>query len=222
MAQPLTQPRRIFAVASGILLVAISLVGPASASNMAFKFNASITGRGTGAFGYNVLSLPDVNPYLGSGGLTALCTALGLTGGNGQLVQFDAQIGQINTFTCGQVETFSLTPGVAVIVFNDVNAGGVVVGADTPGNAYDIFQLGTRPLGQNYFPVEYHTTAVTPEDLCQQCGLSGTATVTYFDAAVGNVFTHTCGQVPVFNLVLGAGVLIQEPAGDVSCTPSHF
>lgn len=221
MSHQTLRSRAWFAAAAGVLLAAIAFAGPASASNMAFKMNKQIFALGSGVQGKNLVSLPDVNPYQGAGGLTALCTALQLSA-NGQLVQFDANLGNINTHNCGQVETFSLNPGTGLMVTDTTAAGGVIVGADTPGNSFDIYILGQTPRGLNLFPVEYHTTAVTPEDVCQQCGLSNTATVTHFDANTGNVFAHTCGQVPVFNLVLGAAVLIQEPTGTVSCTPSHF
>lgn len=221
MAQHSKRPRAFLAVASGILLVAIASMGPASASNMAFKMNKQIYALGSGVLGQNLLSLPDVNPYLGSGGLTALCNALNLSTA-GQIIQIDADTGVVQTFTCGQVETFTLLPGVGVLINDSADTGGVVVGADIPGNSFPIFVLGSSPRGLNFFPVEYHTTAVTPEDVCQQCGLSGTASVTHIDADTGNVFSHTCGQIPVFNLELGASLLIQEPAGTVSCTPPHF
>jgi len=212
---------RAWVVAAGVLMAAVAFSGPASASNMAFKMNKQIFALGTGVQGKNLVSLPDVNPYQGAGGLTALCNALNLST-NGQLIQFDANLGNINTYNCGQVETFSLDPSTGVLITDTTAAGGVIVGADTPGNSFNLYVLGQTPHGLNVFPVEYHTTAVTPEDVCQQCGLSNTATVTHFDAQNGNVLAHTCGQIPVWNLVLGAAVLIQEPAGNVTCTPSHF
>lgn len=213
---------RIVGAAVGVLAIALMAAPGVSASNMAFKFNAQVFPIGSGAQGKNLVSLPDVNPYLGSGGLTALCTALGLQTGVGQLIQFDADLGNINTYTCGQVETFTLASGLGVMIQDTVAAGGVVVGSDIPGNSFDLYQLGASPIGLNLYPVEYHATATDPEMVCNQCGLSGTATVTRFDANAGNVLAHTCGQIPVWTLVLGESVLIQEPAGDVSCTPSHF
>jgi len=221
MSHHTLRKRAWFVAAAGVVLAAIAFSGPASASNMAFKMNKVISALGSGVQGKNLVSLPDVNPYQGAGGLNALCTSLNLSA-NGQLVQFDANLGNINTHNCGQVETFSLDPGAGLMITDTAAAGGVIVGADTPGNSFDIFILGQTPRGLNLFPVEYHTTAVTPEDVCQQCGLSGTATVTRFDAQSGNVFAHTCGQVPVWNLVLGESLLVQEPAGTVSCTPAHF
>lgn len=210
------------AAAAGVLAMIVMAAPGVSASNMAFKFNAQIWALGSGAQGKNLLSLPDVNPYQGSGGLTALCTALGLQNGTGQLIQFDAALGNINTFTCGQVETFTLASGVGVLVQDTVPGGGVLVGSDIPGNSFAISVLGTTPKGLNLFPAEYHATATDPEQICNQCGLSSSATISRFDAQAGNVLAHTCGQVPVWTTVLGEALLIQEPAGSVSCTPSHF
>lgn len=213
--------RNLFKVAVGVLVVSFAVAGTATASNMAFKLNKQIFPLGSGAQGKNMVSLPDVNPYQASGGLTALCTALGLQTGLASLVQWDGA-GTIYTYTCGQVETWTLLPGKGLMITDTAAGGGILVGSDIPGNSFTIEQLGATPIGFNLFPVEYHTTAVTPQDVCDQCGLSGTADIVRYDADLGNYETHTCGQVPVFNLPLGEALLIREPAGQVICTPSHF
>jgi hypothetical protein len=213
--------RTWFVVASAILLVALVSAGTASASNMAWKLNKQIWKLGSGAQGTNIVALPDISPYAGAGGLTALCNALNLST-SGQLIQFEADTGNIRTFTCGQVETFTLLPGVGVLINDTIDTGGVMVGADIPGNSFDISILGPSPFGLNLWNLEYHTTAQNAEDVCQQCGLSNTATVTQFDAQTGNVCVHTCGQIPVCGMPLGEALLIQEDQANRVCTPAHF
>ncbi len=213
--------RNLFKVAVGVLVVLFAAAGTATASNMAFKINKQIFSLGAGVQGKNLLALPDVNPYQGPGGLNGLCTALGLQNNIAQLVQFDA-VGNIYTHTCGSVEVWTLLDGKGLMINDTVAGGGILVGSDIPGNSYTIEQLGLSPIGINLFSLEYHATATDPEQLCTQCGLSGTAEVIRFDADLGNVMTHNCGSTPVWNLVLGEAILIREPAGQVICTPSHF
>lgn len=194
--------------------------GEAQASNMAYKLNKQIFPLGVGK-GRNFVSFPDRGPHSGPGGLTNICTALNLSS-NATIKQFDAVAGTVNTFQCGELETFTFMDGVGAII-EDLNAtSGIIVGSDIPGNSFFFADLGLPPIGYNKFPVEYHTTAVTPEDLCIQCGLSPTATITRYDAQNGFVQTHQCTQLPLWNLVLGEAVLILEDNGPKTCVPPHF
>lgn len=194
----------------------------AEASNMAFKLNKVIHPLGQGTLGKNYTSFPDRGPHQGPGGLTNICSALNLANGFGEITQLDPAAGTVNTFQCGQLETFSFQDGQGAIITDTVGTSGIIVGADTPGNSFNFEDLGSPPTWYNIFPVEYHTTAVTPEDLCNQCGLSATATITRFDALAGLVLTHQCTQLPLWNLELGEAVLILEDNGPKSCTPPHF
>jgi hypothetical protein len=99
---------------------------------------------------------------------------------------------------------------------------GIIVGSDTPNKTITIEKLAIAPTGTNVISVDYHTTAVTPQDYCVDCALSNQATISRFDACSGQVFTHTCGQIPQWNLVLGEAVLILENQSQKVCTPSHF
>lgn len=194
----------------------------AQASNMAFKLNKVIHPIAPGGKGRNYVSFPDRGPHSGVGGFINICTALNLGAGTGTITQLNASAGTVNTFQCGQIETFTFLDGVGVIISDVSAAGGIIVGADTPGNQFSFTDLGSPPIGFNIFPVEYHTTAVTPEDLCDQCGLSSTATITRFDALNGLVLTHQCTQLPLWSLELGEAVLILEDNGPKTCTPPHF
>lgn len=203
-------------------VVALFSWAPAEASNMAFKLNKQIYQLGTGGKGRNYVSFPDRGPHSGPGGLTNICNALNLGAGTGTLTQLDPFAGTVNTYQCGQLETFTFLDGQGVVIQDTAGSSGIIVGADTPGNSFDFADLGSSPIGYNVFPVEYHTTAVTPEDLCNQCGLSATATITRFDAQNGFILTHQCTQIPLWNLVLGEAVLILEDNGPKTCTPQHF
>lgn len=194
----------------------------ALASNMAFKLNKVIHPSAPGNKGRNYTAFPDRGPHSGPGGFTNICAALNLSNGTGEITQLNAAVGTVNTYQCGQLETFTFLDGVGAIVTDVVPTGGIIVGADTPGNSFTFTDLGSPPIGYNIFPVEYHTTAVTPEDLCNQCGLSNTATITRFDALNGLVLTHQCTHLPLWNLELGEAVLILENNGPKVCTPPHF
>jgi len=209
-------------LALSAVLCALSLLGrEAMASNMAYKLNKqifAITGDGKGR---NIVSFPDRGPHSGPGGLTSTCAALNLSS-NGTLTQFNPVSGTVNTFVCGQLETFSFADQSGAIIQDTVSTSGIIVGSDIPGNSFFFADLGSPPKGYTFFPVEYHTTAVTPEDICTQCALSATATITRFDAQNGFVLTHQCTQLPLWNLVLGEAVLILEDNGPKTCVPPHF
>lgn len=212
---------RSLLVFAAALCVAGLMAGEALASNMAFKLNKQIFAVGTGGKGRNFVSFPDRGPHSGPGGLTNICNALNL-GASGTITQFDPVLGTVNTYGCGQLETFTFRDETGAIIQTTSATSGIIVGSDIPGNTFDFADLGSPPKGYNKFPVEYHTTAVTPEDVCTQCALSSAATITRFDAQAGFVLTHQCTQLPLWNLVLGEAVLILEPNGPKTCTPPHF
>jgi hypothetical protein len=212
--------RRASIVTAAVLIAAFAAVTGAEASNMAFKLNLQVFPLLGGARGKNLVSLPDRNPYQGSGGLSRLCTALGLSA-NGQ-VTFWNGTGGVFVYTCGQVETFTLQDDKGVMITDTAAHTGIIVGSQVPGKTYFIKRLGQSPIGTNIFPVAYNTTAVNPQDICSMCGLSNTATLSQFDADIGQILTHTCGSLPVWNLRLGAALLILENTQDVSCVQSHF
>jgi hypothetical protein len=214
--------RALFVLGLATCTLALFAWDQAQASNMAFKLNKQIYPLAGGGKGRNYVAFPDRGPHQGAGGLTNICNALSLATGTGTITQLNSSQGTVNTYQCGQLETFTFMNGVGAIVTDTTAAGGIIVGADTPGNQFSFADLGSPPIGNNIYPVEYHTTAVTPEDLCDQCGLSSTASVTRFDAQNGLVQSHICSQIPLWNLQLGEAVLILEPNGPKTCTPPHF
>ncbi len=204
------------------VLCAVSLLGPeAIASNMAYKLNKQIHPLVGGGKGRNFVAFPDRGPHSGPGGLTNSCAALNLSP-NGTITQFNPVAGTVNTFQCGQLETFVFADQIGAIIEDTVATSGIIVGSDIPGNSFSFADLASPPKGYNKFPVEYHTTAVTPEDICTQCALSATATITRFDAQNGFVLTHQCTQLALWNLVLGEAVLILEDNGPKTCVRPHF
>ena len=212
--------RHASVVTAAVLVVALAGVAGAEASNMAFKLNLQVFSLLGGARGKNLVSLPDRNPYQGSGGLGRLCTALGLSA-NGQITMWNGT-GGVFVYTCGQIETFTLLDDKGVMITDTVAHTGIVVGSQTPGKTYFIKKLGQNPVGTNIFPVAYNTTCVDPQCVCAMCGLSSTATLSQFDADLGQILTHTCSSLPVWNLRLGAALLVLENTQDVSCVQSHF
>jgi hypothetical protein len=108
------------------------------------------------------------------------------------------------------------------MITNPTDSSCILVGSDDPSSVNVINDLGLSPRGTELFNVKWHTTSSTPEAICLNCGLSATATVTRFDAANGQVYSHQCGQVALWQLVLGEAVLILEDNGPKSCLQSHF
>jgi len=209
------------AATAAFLALCLGSVDAMAGTNMAFRHRKAIHALGSGAKGRNYTSLPDRSPYLGADGLNRLCSHLNLSA-TAAILQIDAEVGLVNTFVCGQLQTFNLQEKVGVIILDPVATSGMIVGSDDEGESFTFHDLGSPPVGQNVFPVEYHGTAVTPEDLCIQCGLSSTASVIRFDALAGNVQTHVCGSLALINLVQGEAVLILEPNGPKVCTPGHY
>lgn len=213
--------RKAVAVTACALLISLAAGVNASASNMAFKLNKQVCQLGTAPNGQNLVSIPYNNPYEGAAGLPVLCTALGLTT-SAQITQWTGT-GTVNVFQCGQAPQSSLLKGKGVMITEPGGLRtGILVGSDTPNKTFTIENLAIAPTGTNVISVDYHTTAVTPQDFCLDCGLSNTATISRFDACSGQILTHTCGQIPQWNLVLGEAVLILENQGQKVCTPSHF
>src|SRR5262249_20693534 len=146
-----------------------------------FYLKTRIYAQGRRPIGNNLVSLPARSAYQGQGGLTRLCKDLNLDP-EAEITQFDG-LGKVESHLCSMpAPQFNLLDGRGVLVHDPRNRDGAVVGSDNPTKTISIAQLGTAPVGTNLFPVDYHTTFLTPEDLCVTCGLSNTATVSRIDA----------------------------------------
>ena len=113
----------------------------------------------------------------------------------------------------------------------------IIVGSHDPTQAVKCLHKGNFPPENDCdFSVPYHTTAVTPQDLCNQAGLTnfnpnpppfGTpgATVARLNATTGVFQTGTCGtsSATSFNLILGEFAQIRESVqNSVTFVPAHF
>jgi len=206
-------------IAAGFLIVLVASSGSATASNEGFSLSKRTYPLGGRPKGWNLVALPARNPYQGPRGLAVLCHDLNLDA-QGQIIQIDGQ-GMVNTHVCGGgPQQWNLIPGIGVIVQDPQLRDGRIVGTDDPAKSVAIVNMGPLPKGTNVFPVDYNTIDVTPEDLCHDCGLSDTATISRFDASTGMVFTHQCGQAPAWELVKGEAVLIVESQGTRFCRPT--
>lgn len=213
--------RRAVTCAALALLVVFASAVNASASNMAFKINKQVCQLAIAPTGQNLVAFPWNSPYKGTGGLDKICQACGLSS-SAQITMWTGT-GNVLVHNCTQIPQFTLQDGVGVMITEPTGTKNCIfVGSDQPGKQITIYDLGVAPVGVNVFPVDYHTTAVTPQDICTDCGLSSTATISRFDACTGSILVHQCGQTAQWNLVLGEAVMILEDNGPKVCRPSHF
>jgi len=166
------------------------------------------------------VALPYKNPYNNA---LDVCQALGLTALSGKVQQIDAATGVTASHICTQAGPFSLTERVGLRITNPTAAGGILVGshASNPPGSVTLRKAGATPIGQNDFPVPYHTTAVTSNDLCVDLALPAGAGVRQLDAATGVTCVVICGTAPTCNLVLGESVLISGLTVDLTIAPGH-
>ncbi len=217
-------------VAAVGLVAFVAMVGSeVQASNMGFKMHR-VTAAKTGPDpqGLNLVALPFKNPYTNA---QSICSALGLSASpNGSVEQVNASGGTTNVHFCGLGGPFALTARVGVRVKDTVARAGILVGSHVgnPPGSITLFKLGVPPIGNNDFPVPYHTTAVTAQDLCVDLALpaSPNGVVTRINAAGGTAPSHLCGLGGAFSLVLGESVIVQQSSGgDIvvpAGRPSHF
>lgn len=232
--------RLTMAVLAAALIVVIA-GGVATASNMAFKLNKAFALAGTGQIGDNWTSVPFNNPYTSQG---SFCTQVGLvsTGAIGApratITTVNANTGVPTTQTCGTAGANAApmpADGRAVRVRQPNVAGaitsGIIVGSHNPSLQVTVPDAGVGTIGDFWFSVPYHTTAVTMNDLCLSSGLTSTggigvprAQLTRVNAVTGVPTTQTCGTTGASgqNLVLGEAIRVREPNGPKLFFPAHF
>ncbi len=221
----------VLIVAAAVALVVMVAMpgGEAHASNMGFKMNKSTAAKnGPDPQGVNLISLPYQNPYQDA---QDICVAFGLSAAPaGTIEQVDASAGAINVHGCGLGGPFALADRVGVVVKDSVARTGILVGSHVgnPPGSITLFPLAVPPQGNNHFPVPYHTTAVTAEDLCVDLGLPAApdGVIQRIDASGGAILVHGCGLGGAFPLVLGQAVIVQHASpGNIVVPPgrpSHF
>src|SRR5207247_3048017 len=199
MTLRLSRPLLAVVVASALSL---ALGGLAVASNMGFKLNKPIVFKpaiASGQIGSNWTSLPFNNPY---GTCAGLCTQLGLTAAKASLQVLDQNTGNFSSAVCATPACTALTliPGKQVNILQP--AGGptsvIIVGSHNPTLSLTIPTPGAGNIGNLWYSLPYHTTAVTGQDLCNQIGMTSTGTqrggVTRVNAVTGQFVTGFCGS----------------------------
>jgi hypothetical protein len=220
-------PLAALVVAAAILLAG----GLAVASNMGFKMNKPLVAGGAGQIGNNWTSIPYNNPYGTVGGL---CSGLGLpsaTSTNSATVQM---LNNDGTFAPPEVCFTVGAGGSALVAGKGVQihmppfvAGNptsvIIVGSHNPTKTIVLPSTGTGPLGNFWFAVPYHTTAVTLNDVCVQAGMSG-GVAEQLNAATGAFTTRSCpsADAATINLVLGQSIRLRQPPSGLTFTPAHF
>lgn len=210
-----------------VLLAAVAILaagGGAVASNMAFKLNKPLFPIGTLANeGQCWTALPALNPYPT---IQQFCTQTGLP--------VTATILQINPDTgavlgpLGCTNTSALTPRFGIRIVAPATVPSIIiVGSHDPSQTATFYPSGILPNeGQNWFPVPYHTTAITMRDMCLQAALPATATwlrVNCDTGAVTGPFGCASGSASTTNLILGEAVRFTiAGAANINFTPAHF
>ena len=224
-----------------VLVAAAMLVagGVVTASNTGFKLNKPLDPIGPGGLpakkGDNWTSVPYFNPY---GTWGAFCTQLGLiTSGvataRDLLQDVDPTTGAAFQAVCGTSTTRPLVAGRGIKIRRPgaivAQTSVIIVGSHNPSMTVGAPQgVAGSHVGDLWFSVPYHTTAVSAGDLCTQANLwVGTpprATVSRLNASTGATTLVTCGTAAAnaLNLVLGESVLLRDPHGPISFIPAHF
>jgi hypothetical protein len=240
---------RMWRVPLFVLFVAATIFlagGLAVGSNMGFKLNKAIV-LGTAAGGHvgdNWTSIPYNNPYVNFGGF---CTQTGLpsgpTGPTDTTIQYRNLNGSFAPVSChseialgGSSTAFATLPPGFGLQIHPGPSGGIsniiIVGSHNP--TLTITLQGTAPgqIGNYWFSVPYHTTAVTAHDLCVQMGIPapggvGVGTVQVLNATTGAFTPTACpgagAQVAPFILELGKMIQIRSGlAANLPFIPAHF
>jgi hypothetical protein len=215
------------------LVVAVVMLvagGPAVASNTGFKLNKLLDSTGAAAQqGNNWVSIPYFNPYTSVGDL---CTQTGLEPLVVTVTDLDPVSGAFEQVTCGTAtaNTKQIVPGRALRIrvprdgAGDTPASIIIVGSHNPSQNITVPAAGSGQIGNLWFSVPYHTTAVTADDLCSSSGLTPlSASLTFLNSATGGFNQVTCGTATAatVTLNLGQAVRVREPAG-ASFIPAHF
>ena len=229
MTLRLSRPLLAVLVASALIL---AMGGLAVASNMGFKLNKPIVFSGAGQIGRNWTSLPYNNPY---GTAAGVCTQLGLTSSGivrGTLTVLNETTGAFSQVSCGTAGATGLTliPGKFASIVQPTGgpASVIIVGSHNPTLSLTIPKAGAGQVGNFWYSLPYHTTAVSAADVCTQIGMtsSGIArgTVTRLNSATGAFTQVSCGTAGAtgLNLVLGEGIQLREPNGPKSFIPAHY
>lgn len=218
-----------------VLVAAAMLVagGVVTASNTGFKLNKPIAASGAGQVGNNWTSIPYFNPY---GNVRAFCQQTGLiTTGIQQdtVVDIDPVTGVSATNACGSAGAGArlLVAGRGIRIRRPSGQPAtniIIVGSHNPSASITVPDAGAGNIGNLWFAVPYHTTAVTANDLCLSAGWTSTglqrATIQRVNATTGVITTVSCGSTgaQALNLVLGEAISVKEPNGPISFIPAHF
>lgn len=227
-----------------VVLVAATMLVAGSmavASNTGFKINKGlrlVQTTDTGQKGSNWVSIPYFNPYNNG---TDFCTQTGLrsalAGNTTLLAKLDPVTGSTQSVNCASAGGFLITQGQGVRIRPAAIVGGVanppsiiIVGSHNPSLSLTIPKPGAGQIGNLWFSVPYHTTAVTAADLCSSIGLTSTGlinkgSVSRLDPNSGSTTVGTCNTSSATNLVLSLGeaVTLREPtAAPLTFVPSHF
>ena len=235
MKSPLRMQKRWIVPVLGTVLIAAA-GGVAVGGNMAFRLIKPIVFKGPAGsqIGSNWTSIPYLNPYPN---VAAFCSMTGLTMKPlpATVTNLNATTGLFSSPLCGSsaARTTMLIPGMGIQIQQPNTPGArssiVILGSHDPSLAITIPKAGSSgsQVGNYWFSVPYHTTAVTVRDLCIQAGLTsvGTpATITRLNATTGLFSTPLCGSpaAATTNLVLGEFVQIRDPGGPKTFIPDHF
>jgi hypothetical protein len=225
-----------------VVVAAAMLVagGVLTASNTGFKLNKPLEPIDTtvpiaAKAGDNWTSVPYFNPY---GTWGAFCTQLGLiTSGlataRDQLLETDPNTGANFQSACGVNTTRPLVPGRGIKIRRPssitTQTSVIIVGSHNPSMSVGGPQgVAGSHVGDFWFAVPYHTTAVSAGDVCTQAGLWAgivpRATVSRLNPVTGATTLVQCGTAAAnaLSLVLGEAVLLRDPHQPISFIPAHF
>jgi hypothetical protein len=198
---------------------------------MGFHLVKPVVYAGPGQIGNMWTSIPFNRPYSVAGDL---CADLGLTSTGfvrGTVTVLNPATGYFSTVACGTLASNALQlvrgRGVQLRQPNIASAPESMAILGSHDNALELTipDAGEGQIGNLWYSVPYHTTAVTAADLCSEIGMSNMeAMVTRLDATTGVMTSVTCGtqEAGALTLVNGESVRLRDPNGPKTFLPAHY
>jgi hypothetical protein len=224
--------KRTFAVAA-LVVAAVLVAGGLYASNMGFKLNYVLFGKGAGtpasSTGVNTIALPYFNAFPTA---KPLIDDLNLADGNADIDfagvgRYDQATDSISNYSGQSGTDFALNPGEGYFAqVNIANTGAslnyIIVGSHDPGLVISFDTTGT---GVNAFAYPYHSTAANALQLINEVNAvvpGSVVSLQRWDQGTDSMASYTGLTGTAFALIPGNAYFVQVDLPVPNYVPSHY